>query len=98
MKTNTCLISILLAGVLISSRAQDTDVAQATSEWSTATLIETNTSSAEAPKLAMDADGNAIAVWSQGDGTYTSVWANRYVAGVGWGKASLIESKRGEVK
>src|SRR6478609_10608616 len=95
---------LLTSGLLLvrpcagQTRAQDTDVAQATSEWGTATLIETNTSSADGSRLGMDADGNAIAVWSQGDGTYVSVWANRYVAGVGWGAATLIESKRGDVK
>jgi len=95
---------LLTSGLLLvrpcagQTRAQDTYVAQATSEWGTATLIETNTSSADGSKLGMDADGNAIAVWSQGDGTYVSVWANRYVAGVGWGAATLIESKRGDVK
>lgn len=40
------------------------------------------------PQIAMDATGNAMAVWNQG--SYT--WANRYVAGSGWAGATLIDS------
>ena len=40
------------------------------------------------PQIAMDAAGNAMAVWSQGLFT----WANRYVAGSGWAGATLIDS------
>jgi hypothetical protein len=48
------------------------------------------------PKVAVDAKGNAIAVWEQYDGTRCSVWANRYVAvsvwaEAGWGEATLID-------
>lgn len=42
----------------------------------------------------LDAQGNAIAVWSQDDaraGRY-SVWANRLTRGGGWGSATAIES------
>jgi len=44
------------------------------------------------PKIAIDANGNAVAVWSQYDGTRLNIWANRYVAGTGWGTAALIET------
>jgi len=40
----------------------------------------------------MDSTGNAIAVWGQSDGTRNNVWANRYVAGSGWGTAVLLEN------
>ncbi len=61
--------------------------------WGTAQLIETdNAGSADSPQVAVDGSGNAVAVWRQYDGTRYSVWANRYVAGTGWGTAQLIET------
>ena len=61
--------------------------------WGTAQLIETdNADDAEEPKVAIDADGNAIVVWAQSDGTRANIWTNRYTADVGWGRAQLIES------
>jgi hypothetical protein len=30
------------------------------------------------PQVAIDANGNALAVWYQSDGATYSVWANRY--------------------
>ena len=60
--------------------------------WGTAGLIETdNAGDAYYPKIAFDSNGNAIAVWNQSDGTRYNIWANRYVAGTGWGTAGLIE-------
>ena len=46
--------------------------------------------------LGMDDSGNAIAVWARqtvpsGGGRGEVLWANRYVAGVGWGDAGLIK-------
>jgi len=47
--------------------------------WDTAELIETdNTGNASTPQIAIDADGNAIAVWSQDDGSLSSIYANRF--------------------
>ncbi|MBL0212145.1 MAG: hypothetical protein IPQ13_14720 [Holophagaceae bacterium] len=61
--------------------------------WGTAALIETdNTGDASEAKIAMDPNGNALAVWSQDDGTRTNIWANRYTVGIGWGTAVLIET------
>jgi hypothetical protein len=61
--------------------------------WGTATLIETdNSGGANLPQVAVDANGNAIAVWNQDDGTRYNVWANRYDVGTGWGTATLIEN------
>ena len=65
--------------------------------WGTAELIETGAGDAFWPQTAMDATGNAIAVWTQYDGASYSVWANRYVVGVGWGIAELIETGAGNV-
>jgi hypothetical protein len=63
-------------------------------DWGTAKLIETgDTGHANWPNVAVDADGDAVAVWHQSDGTRTNIWANQYVAGQGWAKAELIESE-----
>jgi len=44
------------------------------------------------PQVAVDGSGNAMAVWSQDDGTsHQDVWSNRYVVGTGWGEAQLVE-------
>jgi len=36
--------------------------------------------------------GDAVAVWSQFDGTRYNIWSNRYRAGTGWDNAVLIET------
>jgi len=60
--------------------------------WDAATLVETNaTENASNPQVAIDSNGNAIAVWVQNDGTRDNIWANRYVDGLGWGSAEPIE-------
>ena len=40
----------------------------------------------------MDSSGNTVAVWEQDDGTGSNIYSNRYIAGVGWGTAVLIET------
>ena len=44
-------------------------------------------------KLSAWSNGNATAIWHQSDGTRTNIWANQYVAGVGWATAELIETE-----
>ena len=47
--------------------------------WGTAELIETdNVGTAYQPQVAVDSNGNAIAVWSQNDGTRDNIWANSF--------------------
>lgn len=61
--------------------------------WRAPVLIETNDAGpAGSPQIALDAVGNAIAVWQQPDGTTQSIWANRYEIGKGWGTPQLLES------
>lgn len=62
--------------------------------WGTAERIETDDAGpANDVQLAMDASGNAIAVWRQHDGTRHNNWANRYDAAAGrWGTAEPIET------
>ncbi len=69
------------------------------SSWGTAELIETDDAGpAWEPQVAMDTEGNAIAVWKHFDGTRYNIWANRYVAGLTWGAAELIETEVGEAE
>ncbi len=64
------------------------------SSWGVATPIETdNTLYAYSPKVAVDASGNAIALWHQHDGTRYNIWANRFTAASSsWGVATLFET------
>src|SRR5437764_713321 len=66
--------------------------ARAGQGWGTATLIETDSGAADNPDVAIDSGGNAIAVWRQFDGTADSIYANRYLAGQGWGTPTPIET------
>lgn len=60
------------------------------SGWGTAQLLETTDIDVYNPTIAMDANGNAMAVWVQTDTTLVSeVWASRYTPG-GWGTAQLL--------
>ncbi len=61
--------------------------------WGTAELIETdNSGHAQYPQIAMDGSGNAVAVWSQSDGTRYNILSNRYTEGAGWDEVELIET------
>jgi hypothetical protein len=65
----------------------------ATGVWGTAQLIETdNASNASQPQIAINASGNAVAVWQQSNGMLTNIWANRMTAAGVWGTAELIET------
>ena len=60
--------------------------------WGTAEPIDNLDGDTYSPKVDFDGSGNAIAVWSQYDGTQFSVYGNRFVAGEGWGSAGLLET------
>ena len=61
-------------------------------DWGGAALIETdNAGDATAPQVAMDSSGNAVAVWTQFDGSHFNLWANRYLAGSGWLTSIFID-------
>jgi Bacterial Ig-like domain len=59
-------------------------------QWGTPALVQSATSGGLYAQVGFDSSGNAIAVWSQGDGTNLKIAANRYVAGSGWGTASVV--------
>lgn len=59
--------------------------------WSEGELIETDdVSNAFTPQLAMDAAGNALAVWRHHDGAVQNIWTNRFVGG-SWAAPVLLE-------
>lgn len=68
--------------------------------WETAGKINSVTGGISDYRLVMDADGNALAVWSQkrtGE-QYFDIYTNRYVAGAGWGSDDKIEALAGDSK
>lgn len=52
--------------------------------------------STDAPQIAMNAQGNAIAIWIQTDNTAGSVWVRRYSIVAGWGSAELLETEQAQ--
>jgi hypothetical protein len=66
-----------------------------------AMLIEDNSGAIQdAPRVVMDAAGNAIAVWAQfsaspAASSLASIWANRYTPKNGWGTAVLVSDSNG---
>ncbi len=62
--------------------------------WGTASLIETDNTDAFNPQVVFDGPGNAVAVWQQSDGTYSSIFSNRFVASSGWNATpTLVENE-----
>ena len=62
--------------------------------WDIAQLIENdNTDNAEFAQVAMDAAGNATAVWQQHDGTRFNIMSNRLPSGGDWGSAVAIDDE-----
>ncbi|MFV2057871.1 MAG: Ig-like domain-containing protein [Thiohalomonadales bacterium] len=66
--------------------------------WGTAELLETDNIQFHgvlAPQIAMDPNGNALAIWSQAPGASGpyNLWSNRFdIASKTWGAAQLIET------
>lgn len=61
--------------------------------WGVAERIETiDAGSAEQPRVAIDREGNAVAVWQQFDGTNDNVWSNHSTPSRGWGIAQRIDT------
>lgn len=60
--------------------------------WEGAVLVENQVEGYSVnPNIAMDAAGNAIAVWQQWD-DMAHLWSSRYVPGVGWGSEERIDA------
>ncbi|MFZ5864081.1 MAG: tetratricopeptide repeat protein [Nitrospirota bacterium] len=64
--------------------------------WNQPALVETITGEADHPDIAIDNQGNAVAVWSRFSGLQNDLWANRYEPGIGWNTPVLIETHDGD--
>jgi hypothetical protein len=88
---------VALAGCVADPEVDDGDVTSElgviSSGTTTPARIDSSTGSTLAPELAVDARGAVTAVWIQD----ANAWANRYVPGVGWGTATLLETAAGAV-
>jgi len=45
------------------------------------------------PAIEMDNEGNAVAVWEEGNPSSSNSWTNRYDAVTGWGTSELLETE-----
>jgi hypothetical protein len=60
--------------------------------WLTPSLVDSNDAGdAYSVQVAMDDNGNAVAVWEQFDGTRFNVWGNVYSPDTGWSTAERVE-------
>ncbi|MDQ8021661.1 MAG: LysM peptidoglycan-binding domain-containing protein [Moraxellaceae bacterium] len=61
--------------------------------WSAAQLVENSTQVAAQPSLAIDIQGNVLALWQQSDGTANSIYSSRFNAiSNAWSNPALLES------
>ncbi|ALC16216.1 hypothetical protein DSOUD_1437 [Desulfuromonas soudanensis] len=59
--------------------------------WGTAVAVESsNVNRATAPQIAFDANGEAVAVWVQFDGTQELILSNRHTGAGGWGTQQQV--------
>ncbi|HYO74036.1 MAG TPA: Ig-like domain-containing protein, partial [Archangium sp.] len=63
--------------------------------WGEPRLLETRDEPVSTPRVGVDAEGHALVVWRQSDGTAESLWAARRVKGGGWGAPLLLETDAG---
>lgn len=94
-KYSTIILSALL--IAISGFPAFSVSADSSQGWGTPICIETeNLGDADNPQIAIDDNGNTIAVWRQYDGFFQNVLANRYEIGKGWLGAEVIEDNDGD--
>jgi len=61
--------------------------------WGTAQQLQASNSSDELnPRIAANAQGDAVVVWLQNNGIRADVWYSRYTAGNGWGNATQLSA------
>ena len=61
--------------------------------WGEASLVENNDAfRASTPKITIDRDGNALAIWQQGSSDNDNIWSSRYTKDSGWSDAILLST------
>ncbi len=88
MKKSIVLILVCIQTMMLSVIASSAT----TLTWTPAVLIETGSGTSSSPRIAVDPSGNVMAMWVQSDGITSSIYANRYAVGSGWGTATLLET------
>lgn len=85
--------------ISVSSKSSQSSVASSSGAANTDPLAISNEGAADG-KVAIDDQGNAIAIWHELNTNSLashSLWMNRYVKGSGWGTAQLLEDDGGSV-
>lgn len=62
--------------------------------WSASEIISSNTddNGVDTPKIALDNQGNALAIWTQNDGVRRDIWSSYFQANNGWQAPNLLEN------
>jgi hypothetical protein len=64
-----------------------------TKTWGMRMKLDSEDGAANDPQIAADANGNAVTVWHQSDGTRDNIWSNRFDASTNsWGIPILLET------
>jgi hypothetical protein len=74
--------------------------ADADGAWGTTTRISGEANNINSLQVGIDANGNAVAVWTQnqpGPLNPINLWANRYSSATGWGSAQRLASPNGQL-
>lgn len=83
--------NIAAGGNVIHANRYDYDAATGTGSWGSEVLIQNVGGNAQQAQIAMDASGNAIAVWMLYDPPNNTIRANRYIASTdSWGAEASI--------
>jgi hypothetical protein len=70
---------------------------QAGGGWGTPATVAAARSGEPFPQVAMDAAGNALVVWRDGNLERRAIWAARFAVGVGWGPPVLLGARVGGI-
>lgn len=79
MKNNTMTRAVIATLLILLAACRGGTTTTISGTHDTGVLVESNTASALYPQIALDANGDAIAVWAQFDGAHYNynIWAYR---------------------
>lgn len=84
-------IAVVLFAIAAASCGNDSGP-----QWSAGALLDDELGPVQCGDIAMDADGNPVAVWCRtGEGFEGSVWASRFAPSDGWSVATRIDAHVG---